>query len=164
MFHLSSPIFSLNHFLFPHMQSNIMSNCLAISLSLCIWQHHSALLVWLCAADNFRSHASHFIIHSSWRWNHFQPQCLFHPSDAEMRSAIRLKSTRTETYSGNPKKKPCLNSVIFFTGSFTNRLVKNRFSQWMSCVVECFGFWTTRSKSHVVGDHCATVYLSCLSS
>lgn len=69
-----------------------LANCLrgnfALSLSDSITQH---CLILLVAAGNFRSHASHFIIHSSWRWNHPPPQCLLCQADTKMRSAVRGK-------------------------------------------------------------------------
>lgn len=51
--------------------------------------HHCLIL--LVAAVNFRSHASHFIIHSSPRWNHSPPRCLFCRADTKMRPTVRWK-------------------------------------------------------------------------
>lgn len=51
--------------------SDQLSAWLFVFLSDRVWQDHSAFLVRLCAASNFRSHASLFIILSTWRLNQF---------------------------------------------------------------------------------------------
>lgn len=65
--------------------------CVVISPFLYLTASLSTCLILLVAAGNFRSHASHFIIHSSWRWNHPPPQCLLCQADTKMRSAVRGK-------------------------------------------------------------------------
>lgn len=74
------------------MQCYVLTNCLranfALALPASITQH---CLILLVAAVSFRSHAPHFIIHSSRRWNHSPPQCLLCRADTKMSSAVRWK-------------------------------------------------------------------------